>query len=101
MKAAMFEALEGASSLQLYRLKATIEGMLSDPRQGMAARASLHLGQAVRFGEHRDGQLHSGEGIAFGNNLASVIDDVRNGGGRFPAWRRSPAPTEDDLAQRP
>ena len=30
----MIEALEGASSLQLYQLKALIEGMLADPRRG-------------------------------------------------------------------
>jgi hypothetical protein len=28
----MIEALEGASSLQLYQFKALIEGMLGDPR---------------------------------------------------------------------
>ena len=43
----IIEALEGASSLQLYQLKALIEGMLADPRHGIAARARLHLGQAV------------------------------------------------------
>ena len=42
----MIDALEGASSLQLYQLKAMIEGMLADPRRGLAARASVHLGQA-------------------------------------------------------
>jgi hypothetical protein len=31
----MMEALDGASSLQLYQLKALIEGMLADPRRGM------------------------------------------------------------------
>ena len=40
----MIEALEGASSLQLYQLKAIIEGMLTDPHRGLAARADLHLG---------------------------------------------------------
>ena len=37
----MIEALESASSLQLYQLKALIEGMLADPRRGVKARASL------------------------------------------------------------
>ena len=32
----MMEALEGASSLQLYQLKAIIEGMLTDPRRPCA-----------------------------------------------------------------
>jgi hypothetical protein len=52
----MIEALEGASSLQLCQLKAIIEGMLADPRRGIAARASLHLGQPVQFVDFRDGQ---------------------------------------------
>ena len=53
----MIEALEGASSLQLYQLKALIEGMLADPRRSIAARASLHLGQPVQFVDFRDGQM--------------------------------------------
>ena len=35
--------------MQLHQLKALIEGMLADPRRGMAARASQRLGQAVQF----------------------------------------------------
>ena len=38
----MIEALVGASSLQLYQLKAIIEGMLADPHRGIAARAKLN-----------------------------------------------------------
>ena len=53
----MIEALEGASSLQFYQLNAIIEGMLADPRRGLAAPANLHLGQAVRFVDLRDGQM--------------------------------------------
>jgi hypothetical protein len=45
----MLEALDGASSLQLYQLKALIEGMLPDPPRSMAARASLNIGLAVQF----------------------------------------------------
>lgn len=45
----IIEALEGASSSQLHQLKALIEGMLADPRRGIAARANLHLGQPVHF----------------------------------------------------
>ena len=53
----MIEALEGATSLQLYQLKSYIEAMLADPRRGLAARANLHLGQAVRFVDFRDGRV--------------------------------------------
>ena len=70
----MIEALEGASSLQLYQLKAVIEGMLADPRRGLAARADLHLGQSVRFVDFRDGQLRSGKVIAFKDTHATVLE---------------------------
>ena len=70
----MIEALEGASSLQLYQLKAIIEGMLTDPRRGLAARADLHLGQSVRFVDFRDGQLRSGKIIAFKDTQATVLE---------------------------
>jgi len=70
----MIEALEGASSLQLYQLKAIIEGMLADPRRGLAARANLHVGQAVRFVDFRDGQMRSGKIIAFKDTQATVLE---------------------------
>lgn len=70
----MIEALEGASSLQLYQLKAIIEGMLSDPRRSLAARTSLHLGQSVRFVDFRDGQMRSGKIIAFKDTQATVLE---------------------------
>ena len=71
----MIEALEGASSLQLYQLKAFIEGMLADPRRGIAARASLHLGQAVQFVDFRDGQMRSGKVIAMKDTQATVLEE--------------------------
>jgi len=70
----MSEALQGASSLQLYQLKAIIEGMLADPRRSLAARASLHLGQSVRFVDFRDGQMRSGKIIAFRDTQATVLE---------------------------
>ncbi len=70
----MIEALEGASSLQLYQLKSIIEGMLADQQRGMAARASLHLGQSVRFVDFRDGQMRSGKIIAFKDTQATVLE---------------------------
>ena len=71
----MIEALEGASSLQLYQLKALIEGMLSDPRRGIAARASLHLGQPVQFVDFRDGQMRRGKIIAMKDTQATVLEE--------------------------
>ena len=70
----MIEALEGATSLQLYQLKALIEGMLADPRRGIKARASLHLGQPVQFVDFRDGQMRSGKIIAMKDTQATVLE---------------------------
>lgn len=70
----MIDALQGASSLQLYQLKATIEGMLADPQRGLAARASLHLGQPVRFVDFRDGQMRRGKIVAFKDTRATVLE---------------------------
>lgn len=70
----MIEALQGASSLQLYQLKAIVEGLLADPRRGLAARANLHLGQAVRFVDFRDGQMRSSKIIAFKDTQATVLE---------------------------
>jgi hypothetical protein len=70
----VIEALQGATSLQLYQLKAIIEGMLADPRRGIAARACLHLGQAVQFVDFRDGQMRRGKIIALKDTQATVLE---------------------------
>lgn len=70
----MIEALEAANSLQLYQLKSIVEAMLADPRRGLAARTSLHLGQSVRFVDFRDGQMRSGKIVAFKDTLATVLE---------------------------
>ena len=71
----MIDALEGATSLQLYQLKAQIEGMLADPRRGIAARASLHLGKPVQFVDFRDGQMRRGKIIAMKDPQATVLEE--------------------------
>jgi len=71
----MIEALEGASSLQLFQLKALIEGMLADPRRGIAARATLHLGQPVEFVDFRDGQMRRGKIVAMRDTQATVLEE--------------------------
>lgn len=69
----MIEALEGASSLQLYQLKAIIGGMLTDPRRSLEARTQLHLGQTMRFVDFRHGQMRSCKIIAFRDTQATVL----------------------------
>ena len=71
----MIEALDGASSLQLYQLKALIEAMLADPRRSIAARANLHLGQPVQFVDFRDGQMRLGKIVAMRDMQATVLEE--------------------------
>ena len=71
----MIAALESATSLQLFQLKALIEGMLADPRRGIAARASLHLGKPVQFVDFRDGQMRLGKIITMRDTQATVLEE--------------------------
>jgi len=91
----MIEALEGATSLQLYQLKSFIEGMLADPRRGLAARANLHLGQAVRFVDFRDGQIRRGKIIAIRDTQATVLEE-----GTTRTWKIACVAIEPDAERR-
>ena len=71
----MIEALQGASSLQLYQMRTLIDEMLADPKRMMAVRASLHLGQAVRFVDHRSGQIRHGKLIARHDHQVTVLEE--------------------------
>ncbi|MEF7616953.1 hypothetical protein V4F39_23770 [Aquincola sp. MAHUQ-54] len=73
--ARMVEALQGASSLQLSQMQALIEGMLADTKRMIAARSALHLGQPVRFIDHRTGQVRLGKLIAQHDVQATVLED--------------------------
>ena len=62
--ARVLEALQQASSLELYQLSTVIERLLADPRRILAVRKNLHLGQTVRFMDWRDGSLREGKVVA-------------------------------------
>jgi hypothetical protein len=49
----LIEALNRATSLELYQLAALIERLITDPRRLVAIRKDLHLGQVVRFYDAR------------------------------------------------
>lgn len=71
----MTQALQGATSIQLYQMRALIDGMLADTKRTIAARAALHLGQAVRFIDHRTGQVRLGKLIARHDTQATVLEE--------------------------
>lgn len=58
--AALIEALNKASSLELYQLAALVERLLTDPRRIVAIRKALHLGQIVHFYDARHDRLRLG-----------------------------------------
>ncbi|MEZ5653140.1 MAG: hypothetical protein R3E87_21610 [Burkholderiaceae bacterium] len=58
--ARLIEALQSASSLQLYQLSTVIDRMLADPRRILEIRKDLHLGQTVQFLDWPDGQPRQG-----------------------------------------
>jgi hypothetical protein len=60
----LIDALNRASSLELFQLSTIIERMLADPRRIIAVRANLHLGQTVRFLDWRDGQMREAKVVA-------------------------------------
>jgi hypothetical protein len=60
----LIDALNRASSLELFQLSTIIERMLADPRRIIAVRANLHLGQTVRFLDWRDGQMREAKIVA-------------------------------------
>jgi len=71
----MTQALQGASSLQLYQMRSLIDAMLGETKRTVAARAALHLGQAVRFIDHRTGQVRLGRLIARHDTQATVLEE--------------------------
>lgn len=60
----LIDALNRASSLELFQLSAIIERMLADPRRIIAVRTNMSLGQTVRFLDWRDGQMRNGKVVA-------------------------------------
>ena len=58
--------------------------MLADPRRGIKARASLHLGQPVQFVDFRDGQMRRGKIIAMRDTQATVLEEGTKRTWKFP-----------------
>jgi hypothetical protein len=58
--AALIDALNNATNLELYQSAALVERLMSDPRRIVSIRKDLHLGQAVRFYEARADRLLEG-----------------------------------------
>lgn len=89
--ARMIEALQDAPSLQLYQMRSLIDTMLAEPKRTMAARATLHLGQAVMFVDFRTGQIRHGKLIARHDTQATVLEEEVRRSWKIPYVAIAPA----------
>lgn len=62
--AVLIEAMNNATSLELYQLTALLERLMTDPRRIVAIRKELHLGQLVRFYDARHDSMRLGQVVA-------------------------------------
>ncbi|MCK0508606.1 hypothetical protein [Aromatoleum anaerobium] len=79
MNAALIEALNRATSLELFHLSTILERLMSDPARIIEIRRHLHLGQSVRFldGQQAGAQmsLRTGQIIAMKDTQLTVQDE--------------------------
>ena len=71
----LIDALNRASSLELFQLSAIIERLLADPRRILQVRVNMHLGQTVHFLDWRDGQMRSGKVVAMKDTQVTLHED--------------------------
>jgi hypothetical protein len=72
----LIEALNRASSLELFQLSALAQQMLADPRRIIAVRANLHVGQVVRYLDWRSGQMRQGRVVAMATTNVTLHDEI-------------------------
>jgi hypothetical protein len=70
----LIDALNRASSLELFQLSTLVQRMLADPRRILAVRTNLHSGQIVRFLDWRSGQMRDGRVIAMADANVTLYD---------------------------
>ena len=70
----VLDALQNASSLELFQLSTLIERLLADPRRILAVRKDMNLGQTVRFVDWRDGSLREGKVVAMRDTQVTLQD---------------------------
>jgi hypothetical protein len=74
----LLQALQQASSQELYALSGVIDRLLADPRRIIAVRRHLHLGQSVRYVDWREGGLRDGQVLAL-HETQALVRDLRDG----------------------
>ena len=89
----LIDALNRASSLELFQLSAIIDRLLADPRRIIAVRTNMNLGQTVRFLDWRDGQMRNGKVVAMKDTQVTLHED-----GTRREWKLPYAAVEPPLS---
>jgi hypothetical protein len=89
----LIDALNRASSLELFQLSTIIERLLADPRRIIAVRTNMNLGQTVRFLDWRVGQMRSGKVVAMKDTQVTLHEE-----GTRREWKLPYAAVEPPLA---
>jgi hypothetical protein len=98
----LVDALNRASSLELFQLSTIIERMLGDPRRIIAIRANMHLGQTVRFLDWRDGQMRNGKVVALKDTQVTLHEEGTRREWKLPyAAVEPPAPSAVQAPPQP
>ncbi|MBU1358902.1 MAG: hypothetical protein KKC79_02825 [Gammaproteobacteria bacterium] len=71
----LIDALNNATSLELFQLSTIIKRLLADPRRIIAVRTNMNLGQCVRFLDWRDGQMRHGKVVAMKDTQVTLHEE--------------------------
>ena len=82
--AVLIEAMNNATSLELYQLAALIERLMTDPRRIVAIRKNMHLGQVVRFYDARRDKMLVGQVVDMRDTSLTVRGTEVQGEWRLP-----------------
>jgi hypothetical protein len=94
----LIDALNRASSLELFELSTIIERMLADPRRIIAVRTNMHMGQSVRFLDWRDGQMRNGRVVAMGDAKVTLHEEGTRREWKLPYAAVEPPKTTSSAA---
>lgn len=92
--AALIEALNQATSLELYQLSALVERLITDPRRIVAVRKDLHLGQVVRFYDERRDTMREGRIVEMRDAQVTLHDTQQRVQWKLPYAAIEPPPPD-------
>jgi hypothetical protein len=100
--AKLIDALNHASSLELFHLSTIIDRLLADPRRIVPVRVNMHLGQLVRFLDWRDGQMRSATVVAMKDTQVTLHEQGSRREWKLPyAAIEPPPPPAASMAAKP